>query len=171
VGLRQRCAICPVSFDLLDMLEAFSALSLFLFLPCCRIDMNPGSQVSSHAIIITKLSCLSPDVQSLYSKDAIVLSPHKFVGGPGTPGVLQTRYMALNMDTPIVNRCCLTAAGVLVIKKALLTNFVPSSPGEYDCFIENWMVAVDCRRRHCVLCVARQPPLPAELRGAVRQRD
>jgi selenocysteine lyase/cysteine desulfurase len=37
-------------------------------------------------------------------KDAIFISPHKFIGGPGTPGVL-------------------------VIKKRLLTNSVPSLPG------------------------------------------
>ena len=37
-------------------------------------------------------------------KDAVFISPHKFVGGPGTPGVL-------------------------VVKKKLLTNPVPSTPG------------------------------------------
>lgn len=37
-------------------------------------------------------------------KDAVFLSPHKFIGGPGTPGVL-------------------------VVKKALLTNRVPTVPG------------------------------------------
>ena len=38
------------------------------------------------------------------SMDAVFISPHKFIGGPGTPGVL-------------------------VVKKALLTNSVPSLPG------------------------------------------
>ncbi len=38
------------------------------------------------------------------SKDAVFISPHKFVGGPGTPGVL-------------------------IVKKKLLKNSVPSSPG------------------------------------------
>src|SRR4029079_8870550 len=38
------------------------------------------------------------------SKDAIFLSPHKFIGGPGTPGVL-------------------------VAKKALFKNRVPTQPG------------------------------------------
>lgn len=37
-------------------------------------------------------------------KDAVFISPHKFIGGPGTPGVL-------------------------VVKKALLTNSVPAMPG------------------------------------------
>jgi len=53
--------------------------------PYTEIDMNPSND------------------QSL-AKDAIFLSPHKFVGGPGTPGVL-------------------------VVKKSLLMNFVPSAPG------------------------------------------
>ncbi|HHO50111.1 MAG TPA: aminotransferase class V-fold PLP-dependent enzyme [Deltaproteobacteria bacterium] len=44
-----------------------------------------------------------PDGHLLY-KDAIFLSPHKFIGGPGTPGVL-------------------------VVKKALMRNSVPSVPG------------------------------------------
>ncbi len=40
----------------------------------------------------------------LVYKDAVFISPHKFIGGPGTPGVL-------------------------VVKKHLLTNRVPASPG------------------------------------------
>ena len=44
-----------------------------------------------------------PDGHLAY-KDAIFLSPHKFIGGPGTPGVL-------------------------VVKRALLCNKVPSCPG------------------------------------------
>lgn len=44
-----------------------------------------------------------PDGHLVY-KDAIFLSPHKFIGGPGTPGVL-------------------------VVKKALLKNRVPTVPG------------------------------------------
>jgi selenocysteine lyase/cysteine desulfurase len=40
----------------------------------------------------------------LLTKDAVFLSPHKFPGGPGTPGVL-------------------------VVKKSLLTNDIPSVPG------------------------------------------
>jgi len=44
------------------------------------------------------------DEHPLDYKDAVFLSPHKFIGGPGTPGVL-------------------------VVKKRLLTNRVPSVPG------------------------------------------
>ncbi|MBV9592614.1 MAG: aminotransferase class V-fold PLP-dependent enzyme [Actinobacteria bacterium] len=35
-------------------------------------------------------------------KDAIVLSPHKFVGGPGTPGVLVIRHELLGNRVPVV---------------------------------------------------------------------
>ncbi len=44
-----------------------------------------------------------PDGHLVY-KDAIFISPHKFIGGPGTPGVL-------------------------VVKRALVRNTVPSTPG------------------------------------------
>ncbi len=38
----------------------------------------------------------------LTKKDAIVLSPHKFVGGPGTPGVLAIRRDLLRNSVPVV---------------------------------------------------------------------
>jgi selenocysteine lyase/cysteine desulfurase len=57
--------------------------------PCLPIDMNPSPAV--------------PDGRLAY-KDAVFLSPHKFVGGPGTPGVL-------------------------VAKRPLFRNRVPSVPG------------------------------------------
>ena len=41
------------------------------------------------------------------SKDAVFISPHKFVGGPGTPGLL-------------------------VVKRKLLTNRIPSQPAGGD---------------------------------------
>ena len=44
------------------------------------------------------------DAQGDTSKDAVFLSPHKFTGGPGTPGIL-------------------------IVKKALLKNRVPAVPG------------------------------------------
>ncbi len=44
-----------------------------------------------------------PDAELVY-KDAIFMSPHKFIGGPGTPGVL-------------------------VVKRKLVANRVPSTPG------------------------------------------
>lgn len=54
--------------------------------PYVTVDMNVG------------------DAGDPRNKDAIFMSPHKFVGGPGTPGVL-------------------------VVKRKLLANRVPSSPG------------------------------------------
>jgi selenocysteine lyase/cysteine desulfurase len=56
--------------------------------PYVPIDMNPAC---------------GPEAR-LAAKDAVFLSPHKFVGGPGTPGVL-------------------------VVKKKLLRNRVPTLPG------------------------------------------
>ncbi len=69
-----------------QLLHAHGALAFWDFAaaaPYVRIEMNPGP--AAH-------------------KDAIFLSPHKFIGGPGTPGVL-------------------------VVKRSLLTNRVPSVPG------------------------------------------
>jgi selenocysteine lyase/cysteine desulfurase len=57
--------------------------------PYVKMEMNPVSD--------------GPDAGLGY-KDALFLSPHKFIGGPGTPGVL-------------------------VVKRALLKNRVPSIPG------------------------------------------
>jgi selenocysteine lyase/cysteine desulfurase len=56
--------------------------------PHVEIDMNPSRHLHSH----------------LYSKDAIFISAHKFVGGVGSPGIL-------------------------VVKKKLLQNAVPAAPG------------------------------------------
>jgi len=47
---------------------------------------------------------MNPADDRLSFKDAVFISPHKFIGGPGTPGVM-------------------------VVKKRLLTNRVPSVPG------------------------------------------
>ena len=57
--------------------------------PYVRIEMNPEGDDGP-----------DPDL----SKDAVFISPHKFIGGPGTPGVL-------------------------VVKNELLTNSVPTVPG------------------------------------------
>ena len=74
------------------LLHRHGALSLWDFAaagPYTRIEMN--------------LRGAGPDGELAY-KDAVFLSPHKFAGGPGTPGIL-------------------------VVKRALLTNKVPSVPG------------------------------------------
>lgn len=70
-----------------ELLHAHGALSFWDYAaaaPYVGIDMNPASGAAS--------------------KDAIFLSPHKFVGGPGTPGVL-------------------------IVKQRLIKNSVPVSPG------------------------------------------
>ncbi len=70
------------------LLHRYGALSFWDFAaaaPYVRIAMNPGGDPNA-------------------AKDAVFISPHKFVGGPGTPGVL-------------------------VVKRRLLTNRVPSVPG------------------------------------------
>ncbi len=55
--------------------------------PYIKLDMNPGGEG-----------------EPLLNKDAMLLSPHKFIGGPGTPGLL-------------------------VVKRKLLKNAVPAHPG------------------------------------------
>ncbi|MDH5556867.1 MAG: aminotransferase class V-fold PLP-dependent enzyme, partial [Alphaproteobacteria bacterium] len=72
-----------------EMLHRHGALSFWDYAagaPYVTIDMNVGEAGDPR------------------NKDAIFISPHKFVGGPGTPGVL-------------------------VVKRKLLANRVPSSPG------------------------------------------
>ncbi len=49
------------------------------------------------------IDMVAPDGEdSLSYKDAIVLSPHKFVGGPGTPGILAVRRQLLHNRVPAV---------------------------------------------------------------------
>ncbi len=72
------------------LLHAHCAVALWDFAaaaPYVKIEMNPPEGVDPRGW-----------------KDAVFLSPHKFIGGPGTPGVL-------------------------VVKRALLTNRVPAVPG------------------------------------------
>lgn len=74
------------------LLHRYGALSFWDFAaagPYVQIEMN--------------MSAPGPDGHLAY-KDAIFLSPHKFIGGPGTPGVL-------------------------VAKRKLFTNRVPATPG------------------------------------------
>ena len=74
------------------LLHSHGALAFWDFAaaaPYVKIEMNPGD---------------GPGSSTLGYKDAIFLSPHKFIGGPGTPGVL-------------------------VVKRKHLTNRVPSVPG------------------------------------------
>ncbi len=71
-----------------DLLHRHGALSFWDFAaaaPYVDIDMNPGC--AAHP---------------LGHKDAVFLSPHKFVGGPGTPGVLVVRRELLHNRVPDV---------------------------------------------------------------------
>lgn len=45
---------------------------------------------------------MHPATDPLAYKDAVVLSPHKFIGGPGTPGVLIIRKDLLRNSVPVV---------------------------------------------------------------------
>jgi len=74
------------------LLHSHGALAFWDFAaaaPYVKIDMGSGDE---------------PGSSPLGYKDAIFLSPHKFIGGPGTPGIL-------------------------LVKRKLLTNLVPSVPG------------------------------------------
>jgi selenocysteine lyase/cysteine desulfurase len=74
------------------LLHEHGALALWDFAaaaPYVCMDMNPEGPAGRDPTV---------------SKDAIFISPHKFIGGPGTPGIL-------------------------VVKRRLLTNRVPTVPG------------------------------------------
>jgi selenocysteine lyase/cysteine desulfurase len=78
------------TYGIAALLHRHGALSFWDFAACAPyvdIDMDPPAGVDPAAY-----------------KDAIFLSPHKFIGGPGTPGVL-------------------------VVRRDLLTNRVPDVPG------------------------------------------
>lgn len=82
------------TYDVTALLHRHGALSFWDFAaagPYVKIEMNPSP------------TCRLASGELLH-KDAVFLSPHKFIGGPGTPGVL-------------------------VCKKKLLQNSVPSVPG------------------------------------------
>jgi len=71
-----------------DLLHRHGALSLWDFAaaaPYVEIEMRPRC-----------------DVHPLSHKDAIFLSPHKFIGGPGTPGVLVVRNELCRNRVPVV---------------------------------------------------------------------
>jgi len=80
------------TYGISALLHRHGALAFWDFAaaaPYVRIDMNPPAGRG-----------LAPESY----KDAVFISPHKFVGGPGTPGVL-------------------------VVKRRLVTNTVPTVPG------------------------------------------
>jgi selenocysteine lyase/cysteine desulfurase len=111
--------ISSQTYEVTALLHKYNALSFWDFAaaaPYVTIEMNPSrSSQESVARSQAKQELRSPEGSPVssprihpgdkdFSKDAIFISPHKFIGGPGTPGVL-------------------------VVKKKLLTNRVPSEPG------------------------------------------
>jgi selenocysteine lyase/cysteine desulfurase len=71
-----------------SLLHEHGALSFWDFAaaaPYIEIDMNPGDGATIGA-----------------HKDAVFLSPHKFIGGPGTPGVLAVRRELVRNRVPTV---------------------------------------------------------------------
>jgi selenocysteine lyase/cysteine desulfurase len=72
------------------LLHAHGALSFWDFAaagPYVEIEMNPVRQGIDTELI---------------RKDAIFLSPHKFIGGPGTPGVLVAKRRLFRSRVPVV---------------------------------------------------------------------
>ncbi len=75
------------------LLHRHGALSLWDFAaaaPYVEIDMSPGRRTPE-----------DPEAHLAY-KDAIFISPHKFIGGPGTPGVLVARRELFRNRVPSV---------------------------------------------------------------------
>ncbi len=69
-----------------ELLHEYGALSLWDFAACAPyvdIEMTPAERPAA-------------------AKDAIFLSPHKFIGGPGTPGILVVRKELLTNRVPVV---------------------------------------------------------------------
>jgi selenocysteine lyase/cysteine desulfurase len=72
------------------LLHRYGALSFWDFAaagPYVDVDMTPPA--------------VGPDAHLAY-KDAIFLSPHKFIGGPGTPGLLVARKELFTNRVPVV---------------------------------------------------------------------
>ncbi len=78
------------TIEISKLLHAHGALSFWDFAaagPYVKIEMNPDDG--------------SPDAHLAY-KDAVFLSPHKFIGGPGTPGVLIAKRKLFRNTVPAV---------------------------------------------------------------------
>lgn len=76
------------TFGIAQLLHEFGALSFWDYAACApyvEIDMTPPAGAAPTAY-----------------KDAVFLSPHKFIGGPGTPGVLVVRRELLTNRVPVL---------------------------------------------------------------------
>ncbi len=88
------------------LLHTHGALSFWDFAaagPYVCIEMNPGADPAPGGCQ-PKLDRHGRPISPLAYKDAVFISPHKFIGGPGTPGLL-------------------------IAKRALFQNRVPTVPG------------------------------------------
>ena len=87
------------TYGISALLHRHGALAFWDFAaagPYVQIDMNPGRSASDDA------SSAGPTVDPLAYKDAVFLSPHKFIGGPGTPGVLIAKRRLFDRAVPTV---------------------------------------------------------------------
>ena len=83
--------------------------------PYVQMNMNPLTMPESASLGGLPMSAVRP----LLYKDAMFVSPHKFIGGPG-------------------------ASGVLVAKKRLFANDVPSGEGSYYPLVVVLLQQCDC---------------------------
>ncbi len=75
-----------------ELLHQHSALAFWDYAaaaPYVELEMNPGNDENDGV-----------GSKSL-EKDAMIISPHKFVGGPGTPGILIIKKHLLNNSVPV----------------------------------------------------------------------
>ena len=85
--------LCPVD-QIAALLHTYQALAVFDYATASsytKIDMNPvrpASDTEQQDHAPTTTSVLSLSSSSLMAKDAVFISPHKMIGGVGTPGVL-----------------------------------------------------------------------------------
>jgi len=78
------------TIEISKMLHRYGALSFWDFAaagPYVKIEMNPEAD--------------GPDAHLAY-KDAVFISPHKFIGGPGTPGLLIAKRRLFRNAVPAV---------------------------------------------------------------------
>ena len=78
---------------------------IFLATSCHEVEETIANVVVHYAAAAPYVAIdMNPAGDALAAKDAVFISPHKLVGGPGTPGIL-------------------------VVKRQLMTNAVPAMPG------------------------------------------
>jgi selenocysteine lyase/cysteine desulfurase len=84
-------------------LHRHGALSFWDFAaaaPYVEIDMEPHRPMAPGAPSVADAGLGPDEARALDYKDAIVLSPHKLIGGPGTPGLLVARRELFHNRVP-----------------------------------------------------------------------